>query len=61
MAIAEFTRAYYAMNKVLEDASQGIGLGKLTVAPENGAGMAGKKGPAMWLRCGPLPAQRGRM
>jgi hypothetical protein len=29
MAIAEFTRAYYAMNRVLEDASQGIGLGKL--------------------------------
>jgi hypothetical protein len=33
----------------------------MTVAPENGAIVAGKKGPAMWLRCGPLPAQRGRM
>jgi hypothetical protein len=28
MPIAQFTRAYYAMNKVLEDASQALGLGK---------------------------------
>jgi hypothetical protein len=30
---------------------------EVTVAPENGAIMAGRKGPAMWLRYGPLPAQ----
>jgi glycosyltransferase involved in cell wall biosynthesis len=30
----------------------------LTVAPKNGAIMAGRKGPAKWLRDGPLPAQR---
>jgi hypothetical protein len=28
MPIAQFTRAYYAMNKVQEDASQALGLGK---------------------------------
>jgi hypothetical protein len=31
---------------------------ELTVAPKNGAIMAGRKGPAMWLRYGPLPAHR---
>jgi len=30
----------------------------MTVAPENGAIMAGRKGPAMWLRYGRLPAHR---
>jgi ferredoxin-NADP reductase/MOSC domain-containing protein YiiM len=30
----------------------------VTVAPENGAIMAGRMGPAMWLRYGRLPAQR---
>jgi len=33
----------------------------VTVAPKNGAIMAGKKGPAMWLRYGLLPAQRRQM
>jgi len=33
----------------------------VTVAPENGAIMAGRKGPAMWLRYGPLAAQGSRM
>jgi hypothetical protein len=30
----------------------------VSVAPKNGAVMAGRKGPAMWLRYGPLPAHR---
>ena len=33
---------------------------RMTVAPENGAIMAGRKGPAMWLRYGPLPAHHRR-
>jgi hypothetical protein len=31
---------------------------EVSVAPKNGAVMAGRKGPAMWLRYGPLPAHR---
>ena len=33
----------------------------LTVAPKNGAIMAGRKGPAMWLRYGLLLAGRGQL
>jgi ATP-dependent DNA helicase RecG len=34
---------------------------RLLAAPENGAIMAGRKGPAMWLRYGPLAAQGSRI
>ena len=33
----------------------------VTVAPKNGAIMAGRKGPAMWLRYGQRPAKQGQM
>jgi hypothetical protein len=33
----------------------------LTVAPKNGAILAGRKGPAMWLRYGQPSAQPGQM
>ena len=36
-------------------------LAQVTVAPKNGAIMAGRKGPAMWLRYGQAPAQWGQM
>jgi hypothetical protein len=31
---------------------------RMSAAPKNGAIMAGRKGPAMWLRNGQTPAQR---
>ena len=53
----ELSVSAYVYQRWLFDLSLKI---EVTVAPENGAIMAGRKGPAMWLRYGPLAAQRGR-